>query len=210
LADYPYHVNPVTLKRFLEHIQKSGVPPKVTIQYIESVGFKSSNDRAILTVLKAIGFIEGSGAPSSVWKAYRNKDQAKAVMAAALKKTYANLFTTYPNAYQKDNEALRNFFSSHTNVGESTLVLMVRTFKQLAEMADFEGSSVELDEEDKDESQAITLKQAQKGGGAGGTGSARTSNGMTVNINIQLQLPATDNATIYENLFAALKKNLLS
>lgn len=58
LSDYPYHVNPPNLKKFLEHIQGAGVPPKVTIQYIESVGFKSKNDRAILTVLKAIGFVE--------------------------------------------------------------------------------------------------------------------------------------------------------
>jgi hypothetical protein len=204
LADYPYHVNPPNLRKFLEHIQTSGVPSKVTIQYIESVGFKSKNDRAILAVLKAIGFVEESGAPSSLWKAYRNKSQAKVVVATALRKAYANLFTTYPNAHQKDNEALRNFFSSHTEVGETTLAYMVRTFKTLAEMADFESSTgqqkeetveAELDEQGED----VVVKRQQRSGA-----------GMTVNINIQLQLPATDNAAIYENLFAALKKNLLS
>lgn len=143
-----------------------------------------------------------------MWKAYRNKGQAKAVMAAALRKAYATLFATYPNAHQKDNEALRNFFSSHTDVGESALSLMVRTFKALTELGDFDNAADQdpgtleavLSEPEPDA--GVTVRQQQRplaGKGA-----------MTVNINIQLQLPATDNATIYENLFAAMKKNLLS
>ena len=34
--------------------------------------------------------------------------------------------------------------------------------------------------------------------------------GVTININIQLQLPATEDATIYDSLFSALKKHLFS
>ena len=33
--------------------------------------------------------------------------------------------------------------------------------------------------------------------------------GLTVNINLQLQLPATDDASVYDNLFSALRKHLL-
>ena len=34
--------------------------------------------------------------------------------------------------------------------------------------------------------------------------------GLTVNINVQLTLPATDDETVYDKLFASLKRNLLS
>jgi len=207
--NYPYHVNAANLPKFLEHVQSSGVPAKVTAQYASSVGFKSSNDRAIITVLKFIGFIDNSGVPSSVWKAYRNRTESKKVLAAALRKSYATLFGTYPDAQRKDNEALRNFFSSHTSVGEATLGYMVRTFKVLAEMADFEseGGEIELTENDfpaDDQGSAVTRIVRQRQQNNGGPA------GMTVNINIQLQIPATENAAIYESFFAAMKKNLLS
>ncbi|MBZ5573299.1 MAG: DUF5343 domain-containing protein [Acidobacteriia bacterium] len=211
MADnYPYHVNTANVKKFLDHVQTAGVPDKVTFKYVESVGFKSSNDRALITILKFIGFVSSSGAPTDVWRAYRNKSQSRKVLAAALRKGYSTLFTTYPDANRKDNEALRNFFSSHTSVSDGTISYMVRTFKTIADMADFgsPGEAMpEIETNDDDE------PEVGKGGG-GGTVVKRKltagTNGMTVNINIQLQIPATDKADIYDSFFAAMKKHLLS
>lgn len=209
---YTYHVNPVNLKKFLQHIQTAGVPSsKVTFQYVSSVGFKNSNDRAIITVLKAIGFLNKSGLATDTWRAYRNKSQSKKVLAAALRKAYPTLFATYPDANRKDTEALRNFFSSHTSVGEGALGYMVRTFKTMADMADFESPAetlpeveVEVEQEQEQDQQekvgAVVKRKVLPG----------TPNGMTVNINIQLQIPATDKAEVYDSFFAAMKKHLLS
>jgi hypothetical protein len=210
---YTYHVNPVNLKKFLQHIQSAGVPSsKVTFQYISSVGFKGSNDRSIITVLKAIGFLDNSGHPTDTWRAYRNKSQSKKVLAAALRRAYATLFTTYPDANRKDTEALRNFFSSHTSVGEGALGYMVRTFKTLADMADFESPAETLPEvEGEVEEQEQTEEKEEKGGAVVKRKVVTTTpNGMTVNINIQLQIPATDKAEVYDSFFAAMKKHLLS
>ena len=208
MADnYPYHVNTANVKKFLEHVQTAGVPPKVTFQYITSVGFKSKNDRAILTVLKFIGFVDNSGVPTNVWRAYRNKSQSKKVLGSAVKKAYGTLFETYPDANRKDNEALRNFFSSHTSVAENTVTLIVRTFKTMAEMGDFESPAhivpeveVEVEEPVVDETATVVKRRV----------GATPPNGMTVNINIQLQIPATDKADVYDSFFAAMKKHLLS
>ena len=142
--NYPYHVNTANVKRFLEHIPSAGVPDKVTARHLESVGFKSTNDRAIIGILKFIGFLSSSGNPTELWRAYRNKSQSQKVLAAALRKAYSTLFTTYPDANRKDNEALRNFFSSHTSVSESTMNLMVRTFKTMSDMADFSSADTPI------------------------------------------------------------------
>jgi hypothetical protein len=208
--NYPYHVNTANVKKFLDHIQTAGVPDKVTFKYLESVGFTSSNDRALITILKFIGFVSSSGMPTEVWRAYRNKSQSKMVLAGALRKSYGTLFTTYPDAQRKDNEALRNFFSSHTSVAEATLSYMVRTFKTMADMADFEAPAkalpeVETNGEDEPEDQEKDDGKVVKRKFVAGT-----PNGMTVNINIQLQIPATDKADIYDSFFAAMKKHLLS
>jgi hypothetical protein len=208
MASFPYMSNPSRVKEFIQAIPGMGIPGKVTMQFIESVGYKSSNDRPILTILKTLGFIDSAGVPTETWRNYRNKSQSGAVMAAALRTTYKGLFTTFPDANRKDNEALRNYFSSHTTVGEGALKYMVSTFKSLVELADFGAAPLEpVDQDDGDEDQEGELpaprRDRTKFMGTGG-------GGVTININIQLQIPDTDKAETYDNFFAALKKHLLS
>jgi len=205
MADYPYTPNPAVIKTFFAKIRNAGVPDKVTIKYIVSLGFKSKNDRYILTILKAIGMVDQAGTPTPVWKGYRAKGTGEKVLAQALKRTYADLFKTYPDAERKDTEALRNFFSAKTSVADATLGLMVRTFKNLAELADFEGEAPEEELEDEEVEKphrAIAKLRALP--------LPESPNHPAVNINIQLQLPATEDGTIYEKLFAAMEKHLFA
>ncbi len=103
-----------------------------------------------------------------------------------------------------DNEALRNYFSTHlSNLNDSTLQLVVRTFKTLCEGADFEDPAASEEVilrtvpiKDRETTQAKPRLQDQ--------------GNLTVNINIQLQLPATDDATVYEKLFEAMNKTILA
>jgi hypothetical protein len=196
MADFPYVPNPAGLKKFFTHIQSAGVPEKVTIKYLEKVGFKSTNDRYFIGILKFLGFIDSSGVPTDMWSKYRSRSNAAATLGGAIQSSYDDLFRTYPDAYRKDNEALRNYFSPHTKVAESTLGLIVSTFKALCELANFEG--VEPVQPKKPEGKPTGVLPP---------GSSQIP---AVNINIQLQLPATDDATIYDKLFAALKRHLLS
>jgi len=203
VSDFPYTPNPASLRRFLEKIPTTGVPDKLTQKVLESLGFKSKNDRYILSVLKALKFVDDSGSPTQAWQRYRNKGVGSSVLASAVKTLYANLFTTYPDANQKDNEALRNYFGSHSKSGEAVLNLTVRTFKTLCELSDFDTESLdELDvpaseENGKAKASSRPVKIAHQ-------------SGLTVNINIALQLQATDDATVYDKFFAAMKKHLIA
>jgi len=206
MADFPYVLTAPSLKRFFGHIQSAGVPDNVTLKYLEKVGFKSKNDRYIIGVLKYLHFLDSSGVPTNLWQAYRSKTKAPAVLASSIRNAYTDLFKTFPDAHRKDNEALRNYFSAHTRVAERTLGAIVMTFKALCEFADFEAEA----------SKAVI---ATEGGGkvVGGVADVslpRVSRAEPlvppININIQLQLPATNDGSIYEKLFAALKKHLLS
>jgi len=204
MADYPYTPNPAVIKTFFAKIRNAGVPDKVTIKYIEALGFKSKNDRNILTILKSIGMVDAAGTPTSVWKGYRAKGTGERVLAQALKRAYADLFKTYPDADRKDTEALRNFFSAKTSVADTTLGLMVRTFKNLAELADFEGEAPEDQEDEEVEKPHRPIARLRA------LPLPESPNHPAVNINIQLQLPATEDGTIYEKLFAAMEKHLFA
>jgi hypothetical protein len=198
-ADFPYMTNPAALRRFLEKVQTLGVPSKVSITFLNSLGFKSTNDRPIIPALKFLGFLNGSGEPTETWQRYRHKTTAGAVLAAAIRTGYADLFATYPDAERKDTEALRNYFSTHTKVGEASLNMIVRTFKTLCDAADFTGDAASPVEPD-------VRKPA--GGKDYLPVKPQTPFGPAININIQLQLQATEDAKVYDNFFAAMKKHL--
>ena len=197
MAEFPYSPQPAKIKSFFATIQGVGVPPKVNLKYLESLGFKSSNDRYSIGILKFIGFLEAGGIPSDRWRDYRSKLAAPKVLAVALRVAYEDLFNIYEDAYRKDDEVLRDYFSARTTVAARTQELMVGTFRALCELADFGAAPPEV--------------IAEKPVGLAVPGAGVPSAGITaININIQLTLPPTDDPAVYDNLFAALKKHLLS
>jgi hypothetical protein len=67
MADYPLTTVTGKIGTLLSKIREVGVPPKATVQWLKSVGFKSSNDSTLLTAIKFIGFIDQSGVPTDAW-----------------------------------------------------------------------------------------------------------------------------------------------
>ncbi len=55
-----YVTVPKNLVLFLQKMRSAGVPQRVTFEFLKTLGLKSSNDRSIITVLKAIGFLDAS------------------------------------------------------------------------------------------------------------------------------------------------------
>lgn len=199
MAKFPYSPTPQRVADFLTKIRTIRVPEKVTAKYMASIGFKSSNDRMTSSILKCLGFLDSSAVPTERWQGYRNKQQAPAVLALGIREAYSDLFDVYPDAYRKDDEALRDFFSSTTDASENVVGLTVRTFKMLSELADFGALAGEA---------VVTGERLVPGPIPEVT--APPAQGITVNVNIQLSLPATKDGSIYDLLFESLKKHLLS
>jgi hypothetical protein len=202
MATFPYISSTGSIKRFLSHIQTAAVPAKLTQKYLEQSGFKSTNERGLIAIMRFIEFISPDNVPTDKWQRYRSRDKSKAVLGSAIRSAYPALFETFPDAHRKDNEALRNFFSAHTNVGEGALNYIVGTFRSLSEQASFESPDTEASHgPSHDESIESKIDDARK----------KLHRGiLAVNINIELQIPATDNAEIYDKFFAAMKKHLFS
>lgn len=211
MADYPYVKVQGNLKKVLSTIQSTGVPAKFTNKSLEAMGFKSSNDRAIIGVLKFIGFIDDTGTPTELWRRYRNKDIGSDVLGQALKSAYDDLFSLYPDAHLKESPALRNYFSVHTSVGEQALTAIVGTFKSLCELSMFEqnnttGSHATASTDSVGEKTRTTSPETAIATSVKSNGLDR---GLAVNINIELHLPSTNDGEVYDKLFDALKRHLL-
>ena len=54
------------LPQIFEQMIKGIAPPTFNSEYLSSVGFSSSNDRAVTPLLKALGFLADSGQPTEL------------------------------------------------------------------------------------------------------------------------------------------------
>src|SRR5437773_9826197 len=93
---YMYTVKSVP--QMFEAIQKAQVPPKFTNEFLRTLGFKSSNDRAFINVLKGLGFLDATSTPTKAYNDYRDKNTAKHVLAQQIRAAYKGLFMTDENA----------------------------------------------------------------------------------------------------------------
>jgi len=197
---YVYATNSSKIKPFLGKIRTVGIPGKVDKKYLASIGFKDQNDRRLISIIKAIGFVSSAGIPTERWKNYRDKEKAGYILAEGIRENYAELFKIYPDANTQSFENLLNFFTSKTELAKRTLKYVVVTFKNLVELADFKKvvkPAPSPEKEIKKPQADLLTRQIEK-------------QGYIVNINIQLTLPETTNTATYEAIFAAMKKHLLS
>lgn len=119
-------------------------------------------------------------------------------MATALKSSYDSLFKTYEDAFRKDKQTLNDFFSSQTQLGSTTIELMVRTFEELCNLADFENPAIAPTPTPTPSLEVVKKPLLEAGAG------------LVINLNISLELPATEDATVYDKIFKSLKEHLLA
>lgn len=203
MADFPYTQVTGKLRSFFEKIRQVGKPDTVDKNWLASIGFKASNDRTIIPVLKFIGFVDQSSKSTNRWISYRNKSLAGKVLAEGILEGYAELFQTYADAYRRSDEELKSFFMTKTTAGAQVVSKTLTTFKTLCELADFEsvyveGPPVQHVQLTQDGLKAPTKIIKELGAG------------VTININIQLTLPDTTDESVYDKLFASMKRHLLS
>ena len=202
---FPYTQNPGNLLSVIEKISDHGIPEKFTLKELGVWGYTSSNDRRIIGVLKYIRFIDDKGLPTDLWKKART--QTKMAVGEGVRAGYADLYKTFPNAHNRDNEALINYFKGNTDVGDAAVKRMASTFKSLAEFGSFaneKGDSTASDATTESSSSASDNSIPAQPNEQVVTDSMSPA----VNINIELQLPADPTGEVYDKFFAAMKKYL--
>jgi len=139
MTDFQYTTVPGKLEEFLKKIRQIGVPARVTYKWLESIGFKSSNDRTIIRVLKFIGFIDDAGSPIELWQKYRGKNHQK-ILAQGIMQGYSDLYEIYPDAHERSSEELESFFSTQSTAGKQVISKTLGTFQVLSGLADFKSA----------------------------------------------------------------------
>lgn len=201
VMSFTYAVKTGSLKDFLTKVKTKqlGTPDKVTIAYLTSIGYKSTNDRPIIRILKSIDFLDKSGVPTQNWKNFRTEKSAQ-VMTSALRKTYADLFRTYPGPHKLARGKLEDFFAERRpKIKKYTLGLYVDTFKTLCGFSDLGPAPV-----------TPTPTPPTPTPTPGRVQLPITPEGIKLDVSIRIELPVTQDADVYDKIFKSLKKHLLT
>ena len=173
-------------------------------RFMEDLGFKSSNDRQFVNILKSIKFIDDSGVPTNRYYNFLDQSQSKIIVAEGIKDAYADLFALNIKANELQKNELEGKFKTLTNGAKSstTITQMVNTFSELCNYADWSNTNAETKIEKNLSVTAInedTNKNDKYSANIGG---------FDLNYDIHIHLPATRDQSVYDALFASLTKHL--
>lgn len=179
-------------------IRDGQAPEQVTTQLLRDWGFASSNDRAFLPLLKALGYLTADGRPTQRYLNYRDHSQSKAIMSEALKEAYGDLFLIKAKPTINDKAAIEGKFKSFHNVSDNVAQLMSKTFFALLALADLDQSPT------RPETHLPTPPPRQEE-----KSPDHQSLISGLHYNIQIHLPATKDVEVYNAIFKSLREHLL-
>jgi hypothetical protein len=189
------------LDAILTQIRRGSVPPKFTYQFLKELGFPSSNDRPIIPIMKALGFLDDSGVPQERYRRFKDGSQWQRVLAEGVREAYADVFAVDENAHSLPAQQVNGIFARLSGKGEAVTDKMAMTFRALTKLADFsvDGAAPEEPEERQDEVEA---------GGEEPEPPELTS--LSLRHDIHLHLPASDDVKVYDAIFRSLRDNLMT
>lgn len=202
MTDYPYMVSNNKIGPIISKIQEAARPPKFTLEVLKNLGFSSTNDRAIVPLLKRLSFLTDDSVPTAYYDQLRDKTTSKAIMAARIRALYSELFAINTNIFN-DNEAnIKGAISRVTGKDETGVTRIYNTFKALCNNADFTESD--------SSPETVDATQPVNGNAQPTTPVALPLHQQQASFhyNIQIHLPATTDISVYNAIFKSLKENL--
>ena len=204
MTDYPYAQTKKSLKGVLDKIPEVSVPKVADKAWLASLGFTNSNDHAVISVLRFLGFVDKAGRPTERWQSFRNGGNSGSEMASALRNGYAKLFKVYPNAEAMSRTDLHSFFAAGLDAGTQVINRRVTTFKTLTDYADFEADA----QKRQINAENGKVEVQQNGRGLVQKPEDLESEMPTLHIDIQVHIAADAPESQIDKIFESMAKHL--
>ena len=107
-------------------------PERFTNKFLEDLGYKSSNDRLITGVLKALGLLGETGEPTQRYYDFLDQTQSKKILAVGIQEAYEDLFNLNKDAQNLSQDEVKNKLKTLTQgqKGDRVIENMARTLKR--------------------------------------------------------------------------------
>ena len=205
------------LAPFLEALRHAQAPEKVGLKFIDDIGFKSTNDRLFVPLLKAMKFVDESGKPTARYHSFLDDSEWKRVLADGVRDAFSELFRINKNAHTFSRDQLTGKLKSlgEGKLSPAILANTTKTFLELVKLADFSGSGTQ--------STVTPLPDESPSGSGDETEKPSSSRPVdpelmpelvlpltpTLVYRIEIVLPAVRDQAVYDAIFRSAREHLL-
>jgi len=159
----------------------------------------------MIPLLRTLGFLDQSGAPTAAYRQLKNRDSARVAIANGVRAAYSPLFEANENAQSLPSEKLKGLVAQVAGTDDDMTARIVSTFNALSKQGDFSSRAPASDTSDEE-----TEDGTPDGGEGNGKPAARPPLGKGPNpqfhYNIQVHLPSNATEDVYLNIFNAIRK----
>ncbi|MFW9881550.1 MAG: DUF5343 domain-containing protein [Candidatus Thorarchaeota archaeon] len=197
---YPYILTNNKIDAILSKVRSAAKPSKFTYEFLKQLGFSSSNDRAIIPLLKKLGFISEDGTPTEYYDRLRDSTDWQFVLGERVKDLYKDLFNIDTEIHKKSDDEVKGAITRVTGKDEASVGRYFATFKALATLVKF-GTSPKTARPSVSPKQEPEIKKTNL--------PQEYSDRLSFHHNIEIHLPATTDISVYNAIFKSLRENLL-
>jgi hypothetical protein len=197
----PYVVQPGSMVKILEKIRDAKTPDRFTHDFLETkLGFRGGGYQQFIPLAKKLGLLKSDGAPTDLYKSFRNPASSGAAMALAIKAGYREIFDRNEFANNLNKEEFKGLVVEITGLdsGDRVVQLICSTFENLKKLADFEQHYVASDGKFGEKVEELSSETEEDMG-----------LDLRLSYTINLVLPKTDDPAVFNAIFRALRENLL-
>ena len=107
-SELPYLPSYKNVAKLFKGIEQAKQPPAFTHKFLqETIGLKGTADRALIPLMRTLGFIDASNKPTSSYSLLKNSKTSKKCLAEAIRKAFEPLFTANEKANDLSMEDLK-------------------------------------------------------------------------------------------------------
>lgn len=203
---------PNAIADYLEAIKQAQAPERFSSKFLEGLGFKSTNDRKFIGILKDLGFLDADGKPTPRYFEYLDLSRSEEVLATAIREAFAELFAINKEAQKLPPDQVKNKLRTLYAGGkkDTVITLIANTFCALTKSADFEtqgAPAVALEpREDKPSGKGDAAPKVERHASPPSHATKLAITGLQYHVNIVL--PESRDQAVYDALFRALREHL--
>ncbi len=216
-----YLITTKNLDSFLNSLLTARAPEVFTQKFLESLEFKSTNDRLFIAMLKGLGFLDQTAVPTERYFKFLDQTQSKQILAEAIREAYEDLFSVNTKAQELSQQEVKSKLKTLTQgkPSDKVLGLMATTFKALVDYAEWGTSSNPKPSNTKKPEEESTEKKTQSPKpeevvttppeeGKKVLRDAIKTIDHQLHYNIQIHLPESRDQAVYDAIFKSLKNHL--
>jgi len=201
--EYPPYVNGYGgIPKLFAAIREATVPAKFTQDFLNDyLNLKSSSYRAMIPLMKRLGFIDQANVPTQAYRDVRDPALAGRVMAERLKEAYRILFSASEYANKLEKPTLLSKLRAVLGAGEddANIQYVAGTFMELSKLANWDGGTPPTPTPTPSTHTPATDTVARNA----------SSGKLGLSYTINLNLPATTEIEVFNAIFKSLREHLL-